>query len=163
EHACEDFRCNREFCIHNDLVCDEVNHCGDSSDEMNNVCPQSEMGMLGVSSLIVVVVIVSTLLVLCAGAVACVVFFCRRTNHHGRSPHHQSSQQQPPNASFPSVLQLSITDMYKILAQNHHKSHLNNNRYFLQSEGRMVRVGVELIKTILKYLKKFEGKYEVKV
>lgn len=39
EHACEDFRCDREFCIHTDLVCDEVNHCGDGSDELNSaVC-----------------------------------------------------------------------------------------------------------------------------
>lgn len=39
EHACEDFRCDREFCIHEDLVCDEVNHCGDGSDELSSaVC-----------------------------------------------------------------------------------------------------------------------------
>ncbi|KAJ9598477.1 hypothetical protein L9F63_010830, partial [Diploptera punctata] len=102
EHACEDFRCNREFCIHNDLVCDEVNHCGDGSDEMSSsVCPQSEIGtVLGMNSLIFVVMIVSTLLVLCAGAVALAVCICRRNSHHGRPPH-QSTQQQPPNASFP--------------------------------------------------------------
>jgi hypothetical protein len=39
EHTCEDFRCNREICIHTDLVCDEVNHCGDGSDELSSaVC-----------------------------------------------------------------------------------------------------------------------------
>ncbi|KAJ8884706.1 hypothetical protein PR048_016564 [Dryococelus australis] len=37
EHACEDFRCNSEFCIDTDLVCDEVNHCGDNSDEAGSV------------------------------------------------------------------------------------------------------------------------------
>ena len=47
EHACEDFRCNREFCIHNDLVCDEVNHCGDGSDEMSSsVCPREYPSLL---------------------------------------------------------------------------------------------------------------------
>nr|CAD7439115.1 unnamed protein product [Timema bartmani] len=28
--------CNSEFCIDTDLVCDEVNHCGDSSDEASS-------------------------------------------------------------------------------------------------------------------------------
>lgn len=43
EHACKDFRCNtREFCIHPDLVCDGVNHCGDGSDEVTSTICQSE-------------------------------------------------------------------------------------------------------------------------
>lgn len=34
EHACHSFRCTiREFCIHPNLMCDGVNHCGDGSDE----------------------------------------------------------------------------------------------------------------------------------
>lgn len=34
EHACKDFTCKlREFCISPDLLCDDVNHCGDGSDE----------------------------------------------------------------------------------------------------------------------------------
>lgn len=101
--ACEDFRCNREFCIHSDLICDDVNHCGDGSDELSSArCTPSELGtVLGMNSLVFVVVIVSSLLVLCAGAVALAVCLCRSSRHHGRPPHLQSTQQQPPNASFP--------------------------------------------------------------
>ncbi|XP_021914200.1 uncharacterized protein LOC110827133 isoform X2 [Zootermopsis nevadensis] len=103
KHACEDFRCDREFCIHTDLVCDEVNHCGDGSDELSSaVCTPNELGtVFGMNSLVFVVVIVSSFLILCAGAVALAVCLCRRGGHHARPPHLQSAQQQPPNASFP--------------------------------------------------------------
>ncbi|KAF4524710.1 hypothetical protein B566_EDAN013944, partial [Ephemera danica] len=38
-HACKEFRCTlQEFCISPDLECDEVNHCGDNSDEAAT-CP----------------------------------------------------------------------------------------------------------------------------
>lgn len=34
EHSCQNFRCTtKEFCIHPDLLCDNVNHCEDGSDE----------------------------------------------------------------------------------------------------------------------------------
>lgn len=34
EHTCKDFRCStKEFCISPDLLCDNVNHCEDGSDE----------------------------------------------------------------------------------------------------------------------------------
>lgn len=34
EHTCKDFRCTtKEFCISPDLLCDNVNHCEDGSDE----------------------------------------------------------------------------------------------------------------------------------
>lgn len=34
EHACKDFRCAQvEYCISPDLLCDQVNHCSDGSDE----------------------------------------------------------------------------------------------------------------------------------
>lgn len=34
EHACKDFRCaQKEYCISPDLLCDQVNHCSDGSDE----------------------------------------------------------------------------------------------------------------------------------
>nr|CAD7406013.1 unnamed protein product [Timema poppensis] len=99
EHACEDFRCNSEFCIDTDLVCDEVNHCGDSSDEASSaICTPNELGtVFGMSSLIFVVVIVSSLLVLCAAIVGVTVCLCRRTG--GRPM--QTAQQPPPNTSYP--------------------------------------------------------------
>lgn len=43
EHDCKDFRCQlKEFCIHPDLICDGVNHCGDASDENVSAMCQSE-------------------------------------------------------------------------------------------------------------------------
>lgn len=34
EHSCRDFRCTtKEFCVSPDLLCDNVNHCEDGSDE----------------------------------------------------------------------------------------------------------------------------------
>ncbi|XP_067002496.1 uncharacterized protein loaf [Anabrus simplex] len=101
--GCEDFRCNnREYCIDKDLVCDEVNHCGDGSDEANSaLCTPSEMGtVLGMSPTNFVVVIVSSLLVLCACVVGLAVFLCRRSSN-GRPL--QSGPQPPPAASFPYV------------------------------------------------------------
>lgn len=41
-HTCKDYQCSlREFCIHQDLLCDGVNHCGDNSDESANSYCQS--------------------------------------------------------------------------------------------------------------------------
>lgn len=42
DHACKDFRCKtNEFCISRDLLCDNVNHCGDGSDESSHAHCQS--------------------------------------------------------------------------------------------------------------------------
>lgn len=47
EHACTEFRCNlREFCIATDLVCDNVNHCADGSDELSPTVCQSKLIIL---------------------------------------------------------------------------------------------------------------------
>ncbi|XP_063230746.1 uncharacterized protein LOC134535523 isoform X2 [Bacillus rossius redtenbacheri] len=99
EHACEDFRCNSEFCIDTDLVCDQVDHCGDNSDEAGSViCSSNELGtVLGMNSLIFVVVIVSSLLVLCAAIVGLTVCLCRRAG--GRPA--QQVVQPPPTTTFP--------------------------------------------------------------
>ncbi len=37
KNGCRDgFECDRGICIDNDLVCDNVNHCGDGSDERHS-------------------------------------------------------------------------------------------------------------------------------
>lgn len=42
DHACKDFRCKtNEFCISTDLLCDNINHCGDGSDESSYAQCQS--------------------------------------------------------------------------------------------------------------------------
>lgn len=39
DHACKELRClSSEFCISTDLMCDNVNHCGDGSDESSHLC-----------------------------------------------------------------------------------------------------------------------------
>ncbi|XP_049831185.1 uncharacterized protein LOC126272400 isoform X2 [Schistocerca gregaria] len=103
KHACEDFRCTREFCIDTDLVCDDVNHCGDASDEAGStVCPQSgPRSVLGLSPTMLVVAVVSALLLLSAAAAALAVCLCRRSR--GRRGPLPSTPQPPPttNTSFP--------------------------------------------------------------
>lgn len=50
EHSCKDFRCTtKEFCIHPDLLCDNVNHCEDGSDEaIGTVCEGKEHTLRGI-------------------------------------------------------------------------------------------------------------------
>ncbi|KAK7790341.1 hypothetical protein R5R35_003689 [Gryllus longicercus] len=104
EHACEDFRCERDYCIATDLVCDDVNHCGDGSDEAGVLatCAQNNMNtVLGMSLTVFVVSVVSGLLVVFACVVGVAVCLCRRGTNGRALP---SAQQPPPAAgSFPYV------------------------------------------------------------
>lgn len=46
---CNLYTCANQFCISHELTCDNVNHCGDSSDESNNAkCPiiETESGVI---------------------------------------------------------------------------------------------------------------------
>nr|XP_022918973.1 uncharacterized protein LOC111427861 [Onthophagus taurus] len=81
KHACTEFRCTpSDFCIATDLVCDNINHCGDGSDESSsNLCQNNETGtILGLEMTWFVVLIVSTLLVLLVCIVAVSICLCRR-------------------------------------------------------------------------------------
>ncbi|XP_055381657.1 uncharacterized protein LOC129612169 [Condylostylus longicornis] len=82
KHSCKDFRCEyRDFCIHPDLVCDNVNHCGDNSDESaSNLCQnQEQTTLLGLELTWFVLIAVSSLLVICACIVGWTICLCRRT------------------------------------------------------------------------------------
>lgn len=47
EHSCKDFRCTtKEFCISPDLVCDNVNHCEDGSDEAIGTLCEGKFNLL---------------------------------------------------------------------------------------------------------------------
>ncbi|KAH8322680.1 hypothetical protein KR059_002975 [Drosophila kikkawai] len=85
EHTCKDFTCaTREFCIHPDLLCDGVNHCGDNSDEsVQNLC-QSEASstVFGMDMTWFVLIVVGVLLVLSAMIVAIAISVCRRQDEN---------------------------------------------------------------------------------
>ncbi|XP_017021342.1 uncharacterized protein loaf [Drosophila kikkawai] len=85
KHTCKDFTCaTREFCIHPDLLCDGVNHCGDNSDEsVQNLC-QSEASstVFGMDMTWFVLIVVGVLLVLSAMIVAIAICVCRRQDEN---------------------------------------------------------------------------------
>ncbi|EDW94186.2 uncharacterized protein LOC6533770 [Drosophila yakuba] len=85
KHTCKDFTCaTREFCIHPDLLCDGINHCGDNSDEsVHNLC-QSETSstVFGLDMTWFVLIVVGVLLVLSALIVAVAICVCRRQDEN---------------------------------------------------------------------------------
>ncbi|XP_017080811.1 uncharacterized protein LOC108114371 [Drosophila eugracilis] len=85
KHTCKDFTCaTREFCIHPDLLCDGINHCGDNSDEsVQNLC-QSEASstVFGLDMTWFVLIVVGVLLVLSALIVAVAICVCRRQDEN---------------------------------------------------------------------------------
>ncbi|XP_044251835.1 uncharacterized protein loaf [Drosophila takahashii] len=85
KHTCKDFTCaTREFCIHPDLLCDGINHCGDNSDEsVQNLC-QSETSstVFGMDMTWFVLIVVGVLLVLSALIVAVAICVCRRQDEN---------------------------------------------------------------------------------
>lgn len=85
KHTCKDFTCaTREFCIHPDLLCDGVNHCGDNSDEsVQNLCQnETTSTVFGVDMTWFVLIVVGVLLVLSAIIVAIAICVCRRQDEN---------------------------------------------------------------------------------
>ncbi|XP_025829405.1 uncharacterized protein LOC108733089 isoform X2 [Agrilus planipennis] len=81
KHACTEFRCTlREFCISNDLICDEINHCADGSDESSKtLCQNNESNtILGMEMTWFVVMIVSLILIVFV-IIAVSVCICRKS------------------------------------------------------------------------------------
>ncbi|XP_066601666.1 uncharacterized protein [Prorops nasuta] len=117
KHTCKDFRCTQnKFCIATDLLCDGVNHCGDSSDETSTLCSNTEAStILGIETtwfaVILVFLILST-----AGLVAVgVLCFCRQRVATPRHPQNAHNAQTHPPANFPWI-QLSSQGPYVLLA-----------------------------------------------
>ncbi|XP_065347382.1 uncharacterized protein loaf isoform X2 [Cloeon dipterum] len=100
KHACKDFTCKvQEFCISPDLLCDDVNHCGDNSDEAgSDKCPPGhEMGtILGLGMPIFLVLTVGLILIVCISCVGCIFCVCRRLRGSNRRP-----QAQQANSDYP--------------------------------------------------------------
>lgn len=85
KHACKDFTCTlREFCIHPDLLCDGVNHCGDGSDESKGMLCENQdpTTFLGLDLTWFVLIAVSSLLVICACLVGMSICICRRSTRN---------------------------------------------------------------------------------
>lgn len=86
KHTCKDFTCSqREFCIHPDLLCDGINHCGDNSDEsVHNLCHnQTSSTVLGMDLTWFVLITVSGLLIICTCIAGWVICICRRNGANG--------------------------------------------------------------------------------
>ncbi|KMY99061.1 uncharacterized protein LOC6737708 [Drosophila simulans] len=85
KHTCKDFTCaTREFCIHPDLLCDGINHCGDNSDEsVQNLCQnETSSTVFGLDMTWFVLIVVGVLLVLSALIVAVAICVCRRQDEN---------------------------------------------------------------------------------
>lgn len=85
KHTCKDFTCaTREFCIHPDLLCDGINHCGDNSDEsVQNLCQnETSSTVFGMDMTWFVLIVVGVLLVLSALIVAVAICVCRRQDEN---------------------------------------------------------------------------------
>ncbi|XP_044752592.1 uncharacterized protein LOC123312296 [Coccinella septempunctata] len=105
KHACTEFRCNlREFCIATDLVCDNVNHCADGSDELSpTVCQNNENStILGMELTWFVAALIMALLLLLVCIVGIAICICR-WGWNGRMGNGNVQQQ---NASY------SLQQMY---------------------------------------------------
>ncbi|XP_045472564.1 uncharacterized protein LOC123679177 [Harmonia axyridis] len=103
KHACTEFRCNlREFCIATDLVCDNVNHCADGSDELSpTVCQNNESStILGMELTWFVAALTTAILLFLVCLVGVFICICR---WNGRLPNGNVQQQ---NASY------SLQQMY---------------------------------------------------
>lgn len=84
KHSCTEFRCNfKDFCIATDLVCDNINHCADGSDESTStVCQSNETGtILGLEVTWFVATTISAFLLLLVFSVAISICLCRKSRN----------------------------------------------------------------------------------
>ncbi|KAG5685045.1 hypothetical protein PVAND_014247 [Polypedilum vanderplanki] len=82
KHTCKDFRCTtKEFCISPDLLCDNVNHCEDGSDEAIGTLCKAPINdsIFGMTSEWIVVITICTLLMMLACGVGISICICRRS------------------------------------------------------------------------------------
>ncbi|KAH8286856.1 hypothetical protein KR018_002902 [Drosophila ironensis] len=134
EHTCKDFTCaTREFCIHPDLLCDGVNHCGDNSDEsVQNQC-QSETSstVFGMDITWFVLIVVGVLLVLSALIVSVAICVCRRQDENAANQN-TALQRKSPQMHYP--LNQSLNQKIIILSV-HHTADTNGSSKHLHYHG----------------------------
>ncbi|CAL4137957.1 unnamed protein product, partial [Meganyctiphanes norvegica] len=110
KQPCYHFHCETtNFCVDTGLTCDNVNHCGDGSDESTSLahCPYGLRGykaqpihdLLGVSSMMLVAIMASTLLLCCACGIIVAVCIYRRN----RPPPLQPQQQHATTPQYPNM------------------------------------------------------------
>ncbi|CAH0392600.1 unnamed protein product [Bemisia tabaci] len=97
----------QEFCIATDLVCDQIDHCGDGSDEfVGPHCVSDEyrqiLGM-SLSYVITVLVCVLVILLVCIGACFCMGWLglCHCPNRRSRQPDPNRSALAPQTTITP--------------------------------------------------------------
>ncbi|XP_068246617.1 uncharacterized protein loaf [Palaemon carinicauda] len=82
KHTCLHFRCETtNYCVDRELTCDNVNHCGDGSDESASLarCPSTPLvDILGLSGELLATIVASVAFLCCACGVAVVVCIYRR-------------------------------------------------------------------------------------
>ncbi|KAL7032159.1 hypothetical protein ACKWTF_007241 [Chironomus riparius] len=84
KHSCKDFRCvTKEFCISPDLLCDNVNHCEDGSDEAIGTLCEAPINdtVFGMTSEWIVVITICLLLMMVACGVGIGICICRRNTN----------------------------------------------------------------------------------
>ncbi|XP_026478714.1 uncharacterized protein LOC113385117 [Ctenocephalides felis] len=131
KHACKDFRCNtREFCIHKDLVCDGVDHCGDGSDEASNTICQNDTKsqIFGMDMTWFTVTLLSLLLVLSACAVSIIICYCRKKHrklHHSINNQIQLQQVYDLNGEMKPSMPHGTTLLHQIEKRHCTVDHVN--------------------------------------
>ncbi|KAF7491676.1 hypothetical protein SSS_00421 [Sarcoptes scabiei] len=153
KNYCREHRCANQYCISRDLVCDGVNHCGDSSDEhyfvhcqatkttttttttiSYNLYTQPDDTIIGLDP-ILFIAIVSSVFVSCLACIISVAFcLCRRERLIQQQ---QQQQQQQQFALQQQQYQLHDTGHHlgttPLMTSLHH--HPNNINYGTKFDG----------------------------
>ena len=98
EHSCKEFRCSvKEFCISPDLLCDNINHCEDGSDEspLTAKCPAPiDDKLFGLTTEWIFVAIISAILITFGCILSITICWCRRTTNNPAAIINQKTQVQ---------------------------------------------------------------------